>query len=179
MDMSLISNYLYFADSSGITDIVQIVVDILNIVITAGISIWVVRTLQKKLNNERRLKDYFISEISAVQGEYRNLIASVLASKESPKLLKIKFSNLETKLNSLMQILEQKYDISHELLYQYQINLRMIIEDDPGYTSVFRVDSRFTLTPDSVMEIYALDRNNVHLFYDIIIKINSDGDSLQ
>lgn len=136
--MSLISNYLYFDDAPGITDIMQIIIDILNILVTAFVSIWLVRTLQKKLNNERRLKDYFISEISTVQGEYRNLIASVLASKESPKLLKIKFSNLEAKLNSLMQILEQKYNISHEFLYQYQINLRMIIEDDPGYTRVFR-----------------------------------------
>lgn len=177
--MSLISNYLYFGDAPGITDIVQIFVDLLSIGVTAGVSIWVVRTLQKKLNNERRLKDYFISEISAVQGEYRNLISSVLASKESPKLLKIKFSNLEAKLNSLMRILEQKYHISHELLYQYQINLRMIIEDDPGYTRVYRVDSRFTLTPESVRAIYTLDRDNVHLFYDIIITINSDGDSLQ
>lgn len=176
--MSLISNYLYFDDTPGITDIIQIIIDIINILVTAFVSIWLVRTLQKKLNNERRLKDYFISEISTVQGEYRNLIASVLASKESPKLLKIKFSNLEAKLNSLMHILEQKYNISHESLYQYQINLRMIIEDDPGYTRVFRVDSRFTLTEASVRSIYSLDKDNVHLFYDIIVKINSSGDSI-
>lgn len=36
--MSLISNYLYFGDTPGITDIIQIIVDILNILVTAGVS---------------------------------------------------------------------------------------------------------------------------------------------
>lgn len=177
--MSLISNYLYFGDAPGVTDIVQICVDIINILVTASVSIWIVKTLQMKLNNERSLKDYFISEISNIQGEYRNLISSVLSGKESPKMLKIKFSNLEAKSNSLMLLLEQKYKIPQNSLYQYQINLRMIIEDDPAYTKVFRVDSKFTLTEESVKAIYSLDRENAHIFYDIIVKINSNGISLQ
>ena len=173
-DMSLISNYLYFSDTGGITEIIDIIVNVLGIFVTAGVSIWIVKTVQKKLNNERSLKDYFISEVSNIQTEYRNLISSVLSSKESPKLLQVKFYNLGAKVNSLMGLLEQRYSIPRDLLYEYQITLRMIIEDDEGYTSVYRRDSRFTLCPNSIAAIYNLDNQNIHLFYDMIIKINSD-----
>lgn len=170
--MSLITNCFQLNVDNNITDIIQILVDIVGIFITAGVSIWIVKTIQKRLNNERSIKDYFIGEVSVIQNEYRNLLSSVMSSKESPKMLKVKFNNLNTKVNSLMKLLAAKYKIQENLLAEYQTQLPMIIEDDRGYTSVYRQDSRFTLTQSTMNAIYKLDRENGHLFYDIIVKIN-------
>lgn len=157
---------------NNITDVIQVLVDIIGIFVTAGVSIWIVKTIQKRLNNERSIKDYFIGEVSVIQNEYRNLLSSVMSSKESPKMLKVKFNNLNAKVNSLMKLLATKYKIQENLLAEYQTQLPMIIEDDRGYTSVYRKDSRFTLTQKTMNAIYKLDRENSHLFYDIIVTIN-------
>lgn len=170
--MSLITNFFYFNNDSGITDIIQILVDVIGIIVTASVSIWIVKTIQNKLNNERRIKDYFISEVSVIQNEYRNLISSILSGKETPKIIRVKFNNLNTKINGLLKRLKIRYKIEDNILTKYQIDLPMIVEDDPGYTRVFRTDSNFTLSNKSINKIYKLDRDNVHIFYDIIEKIN-------
>lgn len=170
--MSLITNCFQLYIDNNITDVIQILVDLFGIFVTTSVSIWIVKTIQKRLNNERSTKDYFIGEVSVIQNEYRNLLSSVMSSKESPKMLKVKFNNLNTKVNSLMKLLATKYKIQENLLAEYQTHLPMIIEDDRGYTNVYRQDSRFTLTRETINAIYKLDRENNHIFYDIIVKIN-------
>lgn len=171
--MALLTNYFQLQiDCSGVSDILQIAVDLLDIVVTTLVSIWIVKTIQKKLNNERSIKDYFISEVSVIQNEYRTLLSNVMSSREIPKLLKVKFNNLNTKVNSLMKLLSTKYAIPANMLAVYQTQLQMIIEDDMGYAKAYRQNSRFTLTQKTMNAIYKLDNENNHLFYDIIVKIN-------
>lgn len=167
-----INNLFQFNGCGAFTDILQIVVDVIGIFVTACVSIWIVRTIQNKINNERSLKDYLIAEISVIQNEYRVIISNVQSGKESPKLLRIKFNNLNSKVNQIMRILNQKFGISLNLLSPYQTTLPMIIEDDSNFQSVYRIDSRFTISKETATELYKLDNENGYLFYDLIIKIN-------
>ncbi len=169
-----INNLFQFNGCSAFTDILQLVVDVIGIIVTACVSIWIVRTIQNKINNERSLKDYLISEISVIQNEYRVIMANVQSGKESPKLLRIKFHNLNSKVNQLMRILNQKFGIPLNLLSPYQTTLPMIIEDDSNFQSVYRIDSRFTISKETAAELYKLDNDNGHLFYELIIRINDN-----
>lgn len=169
-----INNFFQFNGCSNFTDILQIAVDVIGIIVTACVSIWIVRTIQNKINNERSLKDYLIAEISVIQNEYRVIISNVQSGKESPKLLRIKFNNLNSKVNQLMKILNQKFDIPLNLLSPYQTTLPMIIEDDSNFQSVYRKDSRFTISKETVAVLYKLDNDHGHLFYELIIRINDN-----
>lgn len=160
-------------NTSSVSDYIQIIVSIADIIISAGVAVWIVHTLQKTIDNERSTKDYCISEISKIQTEFRDLMSSAIAGQENTKLFKIKFNKLTVKVNALMKLLNKKYSIPINILCPYQTELLMKIEDDGGFNSIFMNQTEnFQLTQETINNIYILDSNNCHIFYDIIESIN-------
>lgn len=153
-------------------DYMHIFLDILSIVVTAVVSIWIVKTVQKKINNQRSLKDYLISELSVTQNEYRELLSNIGKGKASPKLLRVEFRKLSNRLGDLMCIINVRYGAIPSFMNCYQSELPMIIQDDKNYMNVYRNDSKFTLTPQTTDELCKFEKKNGHLFYDLVITIN-------
>lgn len=151
---------------------VQVIISTCSILVTAGVSIWIVRVIQRKITNERCIKDYLIREISNVQNEYRKQIEIIINAKENPRHCHIVLNELSCKINDIINLAKKCYKIDASSLISYYTGIQMMIEDDDGFTRVYRKDCHFNLTEKTISELYNFEANKGHVFYDIIYIIN-------
>ena len=54
-------------------------IELLGILLTAGIGIWIAKGIQNSVNKTRALRDFFIQELSSLRQDYQGFINSILA----------------------------------------------------------------------------------------------------
>ena len=148
-----------------------ICVTALSILVTAYVAVWVVRSVQRKLDTERTLKDHFAHEIIGLRKEARNFISDVIKGGMKAQEIKYSHNHLRSHITDLQNILNQKYNINKACLKAYKMNLIKIIEKDEVYDNAFRNNQKVTLSSDTTTALHKLGRENDHLFNDVLLKI--------
>ena len=147
-------------------------ISLLGILVNLFLAIWVIRTIQTRLNNKRILKDHFINEMKDIRIEYKNLFTNLYGNQTYPKLLTPWFKLMNIKVNDLLEIMHDKYQIDKSILLPYQLTLQELITNNVDFITQFRLNKAIKFSEDSHIQFIKFQQDNNHLFNDIIIKIN-------
>lgn len=143
----------------------------LSIIVTAFMAVWVVRSVQQKIDNERTLKDHLAHEIIDLRKDTRSFFAVVIKGGLKAGEIKRGHYRLSTHVNDLLTLLNKKYKIDKKYLKAYRQNVMKIIEKDDAYTNAFAGNEVVTLNDNTVAELHKVEVDNDHLFNDILLKI--------
>ena len=149
----------------------QIVIGLIEILVTAFVAIWIVQSVQTKIDNEKVLKDFFSSELIQLRADLRLFIAKLMKGELEARTIKQEHNLLRVRINDLLSALNKKYEVDKKLLGAYRQNLLKIVEADENYIDSFAGNKRVSLTNETVLKLQKLRSDNDHLFNDILIKL--------
>lgn len=90
----------------------ELLVSIVDVLITSGLGLWIGVTFQKNLSNNRALKDYYKEEIQLLNGELSSFTDQLLAGKCNAQDLKEWFKVITIKAETLQNsIIVQLKDV--------------------------------------------------------------------
>jgi len=147
-------------------------INIISILVNSVIAIWIVYTIQNKLNNKRVLKDFFIEEIKDIRSQYKSYLSDLVSGKIQPKTITSWHKLMSIKINDIMLDLQTTYKCDKDFLRPYQIDLRELITENIDFIEQFNKKS-LQLSSESINQILKFQQNNNKLFSDLIIKINN------
>lgn len=148
----------------------------LSILVTAFMAWWVVKSVQRRLDTERTLKDHFAHEIIDLRKESRDFIADLIKGGINAKTIKYRHNHLRVHITDLQSILNQKYQINKTVLKAYKLNLIKIIEKDDAYNNAYRDNLPVYFSSETALALNNLSRDNDHLFNEILLMIYDKND---
>lgn len=146
-------------------------IDLIGIIVNAGLAYWVVRTIQNKLTNKRVLKDHFINEIKDIRTEYKNCLNNLYSNKSHPQRIIPWFKLMNIRVSDLLMLINQKYKINLKTLDPYQNELRELVTNNQDFIHQFKKD-KITFSETSRSELLKFQQTHNKLFNEIIIDIN-------
>lgn len=149
----------------------QIVVAVIDILITAFVAIWVVQSVQSKIDSEKLLKDFFSKELIQLRSDLRSFLDKLIMGGFEAQSIKREHHLLSVRIQDLLSAMNKKYGIDKRLLKAYRLHLMKIVEDDDNYEQSFRTNERVMLMDATVSKLHTLRTNNDHLFNDILLKL--------
>ncbi len=154
--------------SIGVSDWINVGSIVINIILTC----WIVITIQNKFTNKRVLKDHFICEVKEIRIEYKSFLSGLYANKTAPNTIIPWFKLMNIKVNDLMSLLNQTYQIEKDILLPYQNDLRELITENDDFIKYFKSD-KMVFSEISRRKIIQFQQKHNHLFNEIIISINN------
>jgi hypothetical protein len=148
-------------------------ITISEIVVSAIIGIWIVRTVQNKLTNKRFLKDHLIEEVKGIRSEFRQFFQSLSNGKIRPKKVAPWLKLMNIKIRDVMSIVNSEYGLSSKKLEPYQVDLRALVMEFPEFEANFQRNTLIKLNEESQTRLIHFQQNHSHLFNDLIIEINT------
>lgn len=143
----------------------------LSIVVTAFMAVWVVRSVQRKIDNEQTLKDHLAHEVIELRKDTRDFMSKIIAGGLNAKEIKRSHYRLSSHINDLLSLLNKKYKIDKRYLKAYRQNVMKIIEDDDSFTLAFEKDGNVSLSTKTATKLHEIEIKNDHLFNEILLKI--------
>jgi len=143
----------------------------MSILVTAFMAWWVVKSVQRKLDTERTLKEHFAHEVIDLRKETRDFITKVINGGMKAKDIKYNHYHLRAHIRDLQNVLFQKYKINKTLLKAYKMNMFNIIEKDSEYENAFKDNLPVSLCSETIIALHKLGQDNDHLFNEILLKI--------
>lgn len=147
------------------------VIDIASIIVNVVIGIALVLMIQKKISDDRGVKDYFLKEVSEITDEYRKFNNSFIKGKlearwtvEWFKVIAVRIKHLETFLSKDLKIEDRSMRASHR---DIQICITNTTEFNNSFKAKFYIPA--TKTKTRALELYReFQTAAIH----VIIRIN-------
>lgn len=149
-------------------------ISIAGIVVNSVLAVWIVRTIQNKLTNKRVLKDHFIMEIKEIRIEYKCFLNNLYSSKTVAKSIIPWFKLMNIKVNDIMDLINEKYNIDKAILNPYQNDLRELITENKDFIMNFESKDAIDFSEVSKTQFIKFQQDNNYLFNKIIVKINDE-----
>ena len=150
---------------------IQIIIAVLNIIIMAFIAIWVVQSVQRKMDSEKTLKDFFSRELIELRSDLRAFLDKLISGKMEAKAIKREHHLISVRIQDILTALNKKFGIDKKYLKAYRQSLMKIVEADPNYVNLFETNGIVSFDNETVSKLHTLRTNNDHLFNDILLKI--------
>lgn len=150
---------------------VQIIVGIIEILVTAFVAIWIVQSVQTKIDSEKVLKDFFSRELIQLRSDLRSFINVLISGQIEAQSIKREHHLLRVRINDLMAALNKKFKVDKRFLGAYRQNLLKIIEADDNYNNCFAENKKVELTASTINSLQKLRTDNDHLFNDILLML--------
>ena len=116
----------------------QIVVSVMEILVTAFVAIWVVQSVQTKIDREKVLKDYFSGELIQLRTDLRAFLDLLIRGQMEAQSIKREHNLLRVRINDLMDVLNEKFNVDKKYLSAYRQGLLKIVEEDENYEKIGR-----------------------------------------
>lgn len=87
-----------------------------DIIITAAVGIWIATTIQNNFAKTRALKDYFISELTVLQSDYRDFVSKIWNSELDAKSIKDTFKVLSARIDTLNDLMHKTFKIKNTII---------------------------------------------------------------
>lgn len=87
-----------------------------DIIITAVVGIWIATTIQNNFAKTRALKDYFISELTVLQSDYRDFVSKIWNSELDAKSIKDTFKILSARIDTLNDLMHKTFKINNAII---------------------------------------------------------------
>lgn len=149
----------------------QIVVSVIEILITAFVAIWVVQSVQTKIDSEKVLKDFFSGELIQLRADLRSFLDKLIRREIEAQSIKRDHNLLRVRINDLLSALNKKFKIDKKYLGAYRQNLLKIVEGDENYVKGFASNEKVQLKEETINRLQKLRTENDHLFNDILIEL--------
>jgi len=149
----------------------QLVVGVLEIIVTAFMAVWVVRSVQRKLENDRILKDYLARELIALRADVRTFLENLINGSLKGKVIKREHHLLSIRMKDLLSVLNKRYNVDKQCLKSYRMNLMKIVEEDDVFQQKFESEDFVTPLKETTLKLHDLRVKNDHVFNDILLKI--------
>lgn len=147
-------------------------INVAAILINTAVAIWIVKTIQNRLTNNRVLKDHFIDEIKDIRSEYRNFLNNIYADKTEIRTIIPWFKLMNIKISDLLTLVHVKYGIDKRFLSPYQNDLRELITESEDFINQYKSGKFINCSESLKQEMIKFQSENNHLFNELIIGIN-------
>lgn len=149
---------------------------IIDSAITLGglvVTLYIARTISRKLDSERTLKNHFIEEVKDVRVHEERLFQYIISDKIRPHQLKSMMGSLNTSVGDLMNLLQSQYGVDSNYLNAFQWQYSQHITDDEDFTSNFKKNTEFKFKPQMLKDFTSYRADKIKLFNDLIVMINN------
>lgn len=164
--------FVNILQSSDWLSLAAVCFSVVEILVTGCVAIWIVKTLQCKIDNQKVLKEHLCSEVIELRDDYRLWISKLSKEPMLPQNYKRSLSRLSHRVNDLMKLITSQFvKIDADYLYPYQIDILGIIEDDSNINKDYKKGGKISLSEDSIDKILDFESHNSHLFNDLYITI--------
>ena len=160
---------------SDMIDIISVIVDGISIIVAGSVAIWVVNTIQKRIDNQRSIKNHLIDEVIEIRRSYREIINQTTCGELRPKDIKSRLRVLSSRITDLINLINIQFKpkvIDKDFLLPYQLDLNQIITDDENFSLEYKANRKFLLTQRSQEKMAVFSAEKDHLFNELIVKIN-------
>lgn len=148
------------------------IISIIGVLVNSFLAIWIVKTLQNNLANKRYLKDHLIQEIKDLRNEYKKFLSELYLGKLKPKQILPWFKLMNIKIQDIMELINQKYDLDKDTLRNYQVELRNIVTEQDEFNENFKDNLCFVPKESSLNDLLKFQQKNNSKFNQLIIDIN-------
>lgn len=94
---------------SDIIDIISVIVDGIGIIVAGSVAIWVVNTIQKRIDNQRSIKKHLIDEVIEIRRSYREIINQTTCGEFRPKDIKSRLRVLSSRITDLINLINIQF----------------------------------------------------------------------
>lgn len=158
-------------ETSDWLSLASICIDIVSIIISGGIAIWIVKYIQSKLDTEQKLRDYFCEEVKIIRDEYRKILDEIYNDQLRPKKFQSEMSSLNNKSTDIMNHLEQKFGVNSEALTNFQLALNTKVSEDDKFIHAYNTNSKVKFSDEFITQIRNIEANNSSVFNDLIEQV--------
>ena len=151
--------------------IVSIAVSAIGIVVSAIVAIWIVDTLQKRLDRNHQLKDHFSKEVLDVREQYRRLVRDLTGTSQRPKQIVNNFKMTSIYANDLLKLLNTQFGTPTEILQPFQTELLSIATECDEYNNAYRRNRKFQYRKVTIDAIREFEKKHDKLFNEILMTI--------
>ena len=154
--------------------IISVAVDCFGILVAALVAVWVVYSIQKRIDNQRSIKDHLVNETVEIRRLYREIIEKITNGECRPKDVKRQLRLLSARVTDLISLanIQFKKSVGKDFLLAYQLDLNVLITDDENFENAFMHNDLFSLAPDSQRELVRFSIEKDHLFNELIAAVN-------
>lgn len=147
------------------------VIDIIGIftnIILGAVIVWMI---QKKLSDDRGVKDYFISEVREIRDDYKHFVNKMLQKQINSKFAVEWFKNMSIKIGQLEYFLKYKLEIDDATITMNNRKIHKIVTDSTEFNNGFSKNA-FGLMPRTNSEMMEAFKELKFAFIEIIVKVN-------
>lgn len=158
---------LTFLSTLSTSDYIQL----LGIVVTSGIGIWIALGIQNNVNQSRCLRDFFIGELSALQEDYRTFTNQIFSGRLSASDIKVTFKSFTTRTTTLDDFIHKNFKVEGTFIKDAHTQLQQELTDHDEFNAQFNSDAViFSSTPKQ--QFQALHLNLSKAITQRIITVN-------
>ena len=149
----------------------QIMVSVIEILVTAFVAIWVVQSVQTEIDREKVLKDYFSGELIQLRTDLRAFLDLLIRGEMEAQSIKREHNLLRVRIKDLLDVLNEKFNVDKKYLSAYRQGLLKIVEADENYEKGYSNNLKVKLTENTVTRLHKLRTENDHIFNYILLKL--------
>lgn len=149
----------------------QIMVSVIEILVTAFVAIWVVQSVQTDIDREKVLKDYFSGELIQLRTDLRAFLDLLIRGEMEAQSIKREHNLLRVRIKDLLDVLNEKFNVDKKYLSAYRQGLLKIVEADENYEKGYSNNLKVKLTENTVTRLHKLRTDNDHIFNYILLKL--------
>lgn len=149
----------------------QIMVSVIEILVTAFVAIWVVQSVQTEIDREKVLKDYFSGELIQLRTDLRAFLDLLIRGEMEAQSIKREHNLLRVRIKDLLDVLNEKFNVDKKYLSAYRQGLLKIVEADENYEKGYSNNLKVKLTENTVTRLHKLRTDNDHIFNYILLKL--------
>lgn len=151
----------------------EIIVNLLGILVNAILAVYIVKSIQKGVENERSIKDHFFDEIKDLRSDYKSFLNAAYTGKLTNTEIVARLKLLGIKSSDLMNHLHFTCSVDKNYLSQYHIDLNKIITEDSIFIQFFNQPTqRITFTPVTLDKILKFQHKYQNRFNVLILTVN-------
>lgn len=154
--------------------VTSIAVSAIGIVVSALVAIWIVDTLQKRLDRNHQLKDHFSKEVLSVREQYRNLVRDLTGSSQRPKQIVNNFKITSIYANDLLKLMNTQFGTPTDILQPFQTELLDIATECEEYNNAYSRNRKFQYRKVTIDAIREFEKKHDKLFNDILMTIYNE-----
>lgn len=149
----------------------QIMVSVIEILVTVFVAIWVVQSVQTEIDREKVLKDYFSGELIQLRTDLRAFLDLLIRGEMEAQSIKREHNLLRVRIKDLLDVLNEKFNVDKKYLSAYRQGLLKIVEADENYEKGYSNNLKAKLTENTVTRLHKLRTDNDHIFNYILLKL--------
>lgn len=149
----------------------SILVDVLAMLISAFVAVWIVRKIQYQLDTEQKLRDYFLSEMLSIRNGYRKILDDIFRHDMRPRDFTQRMSSLNIMSADIMEHMKAKYNIDDTQLVLFQVELNIFVSEEPVFMAAYRNNDVLIFSPTFEMNLSQFEGRSNTIFNDIFVSI--------